>query len=335
METGREFIRLLNKLLSEEPKYDNELKTFLHYLERENLLDKCFDLSLRDIDEFFDSLIGIKMGVLSTLNMYIAALTSLFEYLLRENHNFRALLGYIGSATFKEKYINKLGNGSQKKVIPMDILQKLLSKMEDYFSQENKKATDKLYHLLIARVYIELSLIIPVKPGDLLELKVGKIKNVTVREIVYNSIAIKLPKSVRTHIIEIIDFAETQYHRKYSEEEALFIFLYKAIGKNINPSMMTGELQKLYRELEMNELLQTYKSGTKNVSLYPLESYKKTAIFEMLNNGVNIVYLKQLTGLEINTLLADYNLAMIKSDIDIKSYNINSGIVNAAYFAYL
>lgn len=85
----------------------------------------------------------------------------------------------------------------------------------------------------------------------------------------------------------------------------------------------------------MNELLQTYKSGTKNTSLYPLESYKKTAIFEMLNNGVNIVYLKQLTGLEINTLLSDYNLETIKADIDVKSYNINSGIANAAYFGYL
>lgn len=55
----------------------------------------------------------------------------------------------------------------------------------------------------------------------------------------------------------------------------------------------------------------------------------------MLNNGINIVYLKQLTGLEISTLLADYDLEMIKSDIDVKSYNINSCIVNSSYFTYL
>ena len=91
----------------------------------------------------------------------------------------------------------------------------------------------------------------------------------------------------------------------------MFIFLYNAIGKKVTPSTITAELQKLYKELKMYELLETYKSGTKNVSLYPLESYKKTAIYEMLNNGVNIVYLKQLTGLEISTLLADYDLEMI------------------------
>lgn len=103
----------------------------------------------------------------------------------------------------------------------------------------------------------------------------------------------------------------------------------------MTPSTITAELQKLYKELKMYELLETYKSGTKNVSLYPLESYKKTAIYEMLNNGINIVYLKQLTGLEISTLLADYDLEMIKSDIDVKSYNINSCIVNSSYFTYL
>lgn len=50
----------------------------------------------------FDSLVGIKMGVSSTLNAYIAALSCLFEYLMREKYNFRDLLGYIGSAEFRK-----------------------------------------------------------------------------------------------------------------------------------------------------------------------------------------------------------------------------------------
>ena len=335
METGKEFTRLLNNLLRENQQYDTELKNFLDYLKQRNLLNKCFDLSLYDIDQFFDSLVGIKMGVSSTLNAYIAALSCLFEYLMREKYNFRDLLGYIGSAEFRKKYLDKLENGSQKKIIPMDILQKLLYKMDYYFSKDHGKSQDKIYHLLIVRVYIELSLIIPLKPRDLLEIKVGELRNEAVRTIVHNSISIQLPKSVRTHIIESIDFAEKQYNAKYSEKDSLFIFLYNAIGKKVTPSTITAELQKLYKELKMDELLETYKSGTKNVSLYPLESYKKTAIYEMLNNGINIVYLKQLTGLEISTLLADYDLEMIKSDIDVKSYNINSCIVNSSYFTYL
>ena len=82
MDTGKEFTRLLNNLLRENQQYDTELKNFLDYLKQRDLLNKCFDLSLYDIDQFFDSLVGIKMGVSSTLNAYIAALSCLFEYLM-------------------------------------------------------------------------------------------------------------------------------------------------------------------------------------------------------------------------------------------------------------
>ena len=97
--------------------------------------------------------------------------------------------------------------------------------MDYYFSKDHGKSQDKIYHLLIVRVYIELSLIIPLKPRDLLEIKVGELRNEAVRTIVHNSISIQLPKSVRTHIIESIDFAEKQYNAKYSEKDSLFIFL--------------------------------------------------------------------------------------------------------------
>ena len=97
--------------------------------------------------------------------------------------------------------------------------------MDYYFSKDHGKSQDKIYHLLIVRVYIELSLIIPLKPSDLLEIKVGELRNETVRTIGHNSISIQLPKSVRTHIIESIDFAEKQYDAKYSEKDSLFIFL--------------------------------------------------------------------------------------------------------------
>ena len=334
--TGKEFRRLVKEMLDEDSQYDNELNAFVEYLIEQGLLDKCFDLSLEDIDKYFDSLIGTRMGVPSTLNAHIAALSNLFEYLIKEHHNFRHLLGYINTDKFRTEYIEKLEVGSQKKIIPMDILKKLLYRMDIYFSEKiRKKSNDKYYHLLIARLYIELSLIIPLKPGELIEIKLGNIRDQEFRKIVYNSICLQLPNDVRKHIIETVDFAEKHYNIKYTNEDMLFGFLYKAIEKTVNPSTIAGELQKMYREINMPELLETYKSGTKNISVYPVESYKKTAIYAMLNNGVNIVYLKQLTGLEINTLLADYDLKGIKADMDVKSYNINCSLANTDYFAYL
>jgi hypothetical protein len=55
----------------------------------------------------------------------------------------------------------------------------------------------------------------------------------------------------------------------------------------------------------------------------------------MLNRGANIVYLRQLTGLDINSLISDYEMESAISDVDVKSYNINSGIINSAYYSYL
>lgn len=116
METGKEFTKLLNNLLREHQQYDTELKNFLDYLKQRDLLNKCFDLSLYDIDQFFDSLVGIKMGVSSTLNAYIAALSCLFEYLMREKYNFRDLLGYIGSAEFRKNIWINLKMDHRKKL---------------------------------------------------------------------------------------------------------------------------------------------------------------------------------------------------------------------------
>ena len=336
MNTGITFKRLVKQLIEEDSKYDNELNAFVEYLEQNNLLDKCFDLSISDINQYFDSLVGVRIGAPSALNAHIAALSSLFQYLMKANYNFRDLHGYINMSSFRTTYLDKLDTGSKKATIPIDLLKKLLNRMDKYFMErDKKKSNDKYYHLMIARLYIELSLLVPLKPGDLLALKIGEVKKTEFREIVYNMISIKLPKNVRNHIIETINFAETHYNVLYSSQDVLFEFLYNAVGMIVKPSTITGELQKLYKALDMGELLETYKSGTKNVSLYPVESYKKTAIFEMLNNGVNIVYLKQLTGLDIGTLLADYDVEQIKATVDIKSFNINSSIVNTEYYTYL
>lgn len=337
MNTGNTFKRLVKQLIKEDDKYDNELNAFVEYLEQNDLLDKCFDLSISDINRYFDSLVGVRIGAPSALNAHIAALSSLFQYLMmKENYNFRELHGYINMASFRTTYLEKIDTGSKKAIIPMDLLQKLLCKMDEYFNErDKKKSDDKYYHLMLARLYIELSLLIPLKPGVLLELKLGDIKTNQFRKVVYNFISIRLPKDVRDHIIETVNFAEHHYGVTYSDQDALFFFLYNAIDVRLTPSTITWELQKLYKALDMKELLETYKSGTRNVSLYTVESYKKTAIFEMLNNGVSIVYLKQLTGLDIGTLLADYDVEQIKANVDVKSFNINSSIVNTDYYSYL
>lgn len=79
MNTGNTFERLVKQLIEEDPKYDNELNAFVECLKNNNLLDKCFHLSINDINQYFDSLVGIRIGAPSALNAHIAALSSLFQ----------------------------------------------------------------------------------------------------------------------------------------------------------------------------------------------------------------------------------------------------------------
>lgn len=337
MNNGENFKNLVNNLIKRDSKYDNELNIFVNYLNKQGLLDHCFDLTTRNIDKYFDSLINVKIGSPSALNVHIAALSSLFEYLTNEEKfNFRALNGHINSSGFRNKYLEILDTGSPKMIIPTDILNDILYKMDIYLNEYKfNKENEKYYHLLIARLYIKLSLLIPLKPGSLLALKLGDIKSANFSEVIYNDISIKIPKSVKGNILEIVDYAEAHYNVTYNTEEPIFEFLYTAVNKKTVPSQITNELKKLYKAIDAKEMLKTYKSGIKNLLQYSVESYKKTAIFEMLSNGVNIVYLKQLTGLDINTLLSDYDLDDLKSNIEMKSFNVNSGLTYSSYYTFL
>lgn len=112
MNTGKTFKRLVKQLIKEDDKYDNELNAFVEYLEQNDLLDKCFDLSISDINRYFDALVGVRIGAPSALNAHIAALSSLFQYLMmKEKYNFRELHGYINMASFRTTYLEKIDTG--------------------------------------------------------------------------------------------------------------------------------------------------------------------------------------------------------------------------------
>lgn len=336
MKNGEHFKELVKNLIKKDSKYDNELNIFVNYLVSNGLIDNCFDLSTRDMDKYFESLINVKIGSPSALNAHIAALTSLFEYLMNEKFDFRSLHGYINMNSFRDKYLKKIDVGSKKEIIPKEILIDVLNKIEIYYNSHiEDNPSNKFYHFLIARLYVKLSLLIPLKPIDMAKLKIGDIRDKNFSEIQYNEIFIKVPKSVKDNIIETIEYAENQYQIEYHEDEALFEYLYKVVNMKPHSNTISDCLKKLHKIIGATEMLITYKSGTKNMLQYPVESYKKTAIFEMLNNGVNIVYLKQLTGLDIGTLIRDCDIDDLKSNIDIKSQNINNGIINSSYFSFL
>jgi len=55
----------------------------------------------------------------------------------------------------------------------------------------------------------------------------------------------------------------------------------------------------------------------------------------MLRNGTDVLALKQLTGLDFLALIKNYDLDIKIENLDVKSTEINCGIVKTNYFTYL
>lgn len=341
MKNSERFKSLVNELLKESSKYQNELSNFMKYLEDRMLEEKVFNLNVNHIDEYFVYSYDTKIGAVPTLTSHISALKSLFDYLISKDINFRSLYAYIDTAGFKDKLSKHLEKSFKKPVIDSTLLKSTLHRIDTHiFKNINKEfklssSRKRFFEILIARLYAKLSLIVPLKPKEMLSIKIGNIKDETVRTLKHNDITIKIPNNLRNQIIETIDFADREFKKTYSENDKLFHFLYGVFGKKAVTSLVSTSFTKTYNELGISEMLKQKPGGKKDKYVYPPESYKITAILSMLNNGTNIVYLKKLTGLDMGTLVSNFDFDKDIEYKDVVSLEINRGIVSTDYYTYL
>lgn len=341
MKNGERFRSLVNNLLKDSPKYQNELRNFENYLKDRMLEDKVFNLNVNHIDEYFVYSYDAKIGAVPTLTTHISALKSLFNYLISNDIDFKSLYGYIDTAGFKEKLAEHLEKSFKKPVIDATLLNSTLYKIDTHVTNnidsefKTISAKKRFFEIMIARLYAKLSLIIPLKPNEMLDLKLCNIKDGSTRTINHNGIIIKLPNNLRNQIIETIDYAQREYNKSYSENDKIFHFLYGVLGKAASTSSVSNSFTKTYTELGICEMLKQKPGGKKDKYVYPSECYKITAILSMLSNGTNIVYLKKLTGLDMGTLVSNYDIEKEIEYVDVVSTTINNGIVNSEYYTYL
>lgn len=341
MNNAERFKSLVDELLMDDPKYQNELNNFISYLKDRRLEDKVFNLNVTHIDEYFVYSFDAKIGAVPTLTTHISALKKLFDFLIRKEIDFKSLYGYIDTAGFKERLSEKLVETFKKPIMDSSLLNSTLYKMDVYIdsninkSFKNISTKKRFFEILICRIYAKLNLILPLKPAEMLELKLYDIQNDNVRSILHNGINIKIPNSLRTQIVQTINFTQKNFGKSYSESDKLFCFLYNAINKRASTSSISNSFTKTYTDLEIHEMLKQRPGGKKDKYIYPSESYKITAISSMLENGTNILYLKKLTGLDMGTLTADFDFQKETTLKDNISIEINNGIVNSEYFTYL
>lgn len=333
------FNSFVKEFLDKDSTYKQQIENFQNYLKAYSLEDKVFNLYETNIDNFFEYAFRQTIGTEAQLTSHISALKSLFGFLIDKKQRFSDLYGYISNPSFKEKYLERVDRSFSKKFLPMDLVNKVLSALDAYIEANNKVRFEKLHDetlyldVLIARLFIKLSLILPLKTTQLLEVVLGDVRSENFRSVFYNDITIKIPNNLRKDILFTIEYIEKKYGCTYTADDRIFEYMYTAGNKKGQREGINNTLPRVYERLGLNEMLEMVCTGKKNRYLYPAESYKKTAIYNMLVNGANIVYLVKLTGLDIQTLLSDFEYDSLNvRDVDT---NLNNSLLASDYYEYL
>lgn len=333
------FNALVEEFLKNDDTYKLQIEKFRDYLEEYNLKDRVFNLYESNIDEFFEYAIKRSIGTQSQLVSHIAALKALFNFFLDNNLKFSDLNGYMGNPAFRERYKEKVDEVRNKGVLSIEMINKILCTMDSYIDEHKnvtlKKQKDKLifYNVLIARLFVKISMLVPLKTTQILELVIGDVYDDSWRSIICNNVEIKVPNNLRKDIMFTLNYVNNKYGTSYNPNESLFGYLYRCDGKKNNTDTINSTFPRVYKALGLDEMLETVLRGKKRTYIYPAESYKKTAIINMICNGANIVYLTKLTGLDIKTLLADLDYdELVNGDVN---RNLNNSLIACGYYEYL
>lgn len=333
------FNMFVKDFLQDDNKYKLQIENFQNYLVEYKLTDRVFNLYESNIDDFFEYAIEKNIGTKSQLVSHIAALKSLFNHFIDENWKFSELNGYISNPAFKEKYSHKVDEVRNKDILSIEMINRVLKTMDSYISNKENgdfrnKSEEAVYlHVLIARLFIKLSLLLPLKTSQILEIQLGDVFKDDWREMLWNDVKVKVPNNLRKDILYTLEYVHTKFRKKCTEKDKIFELLYSCEGKKNSTDIINTTFPRVYKRLKLTEMLETTLKGKKNSYRYPAESYKKTAIINMLSNGVNIVYLTKLTGLDAQALLVDFDYGNL-NDWDV-SRNINNSLLACGYYEYL
>lgn len=237
--------------------------------------------------------------------------------------------------------MNKVEKTKKKIILPPDLLLKLLTSLDAYIANfedifKKIEVREPIYfEMLIVRLFIKLSLILPLRTSQMLTATLSNIQNSTNRSLTYNGVNVKIPNNLRKEIFHTLDYALRRYNKTYNTNHGLFVFLYSCLNMDAKPSVINLTLPKIYKELNIPELLEQKFGGKKRTYIYPAECYKMTAISNMLESGVNILYLAQLTGLDIRTLVAPFDIHNKIIPFDNVSIDINKSLITCDYYEYL
>ena len=104
--------------------------------------------------------------------------------------------------------------------------------------------------VIIARLFIKLSLLLPLQTGQIIDIKLGDVRSTQFREIIHNDVKVKLPNNLRKDIINSVNYAEMKYRVKYSTEDKFSSICILARIKKVSEKELTELFQECMKGLD-------------------------------------------------------------------------------------
>ena len=100
------------------------------------------------------------------------------------------------------------------------MVNKVLKTMDSYISNNengnfrNKSEEAAYLHVLIARLFIKISLLLPLKTSQILEIQLGNVYKNDWRELLWNDVRVKVPNNLRKDILFTLEYVHIKLKKK-------------------------------------------------------------------------------------------------------------------------
>lgn len=102
------------------------------------------------------------------------------------------------------------------------MVNRILKTMDSYISYisakengdfRNKSEEAAYLHVLIARLFIKISLLVPLKTSQILDIQLGNVYKNDWRELFWNDVRVKVPNNLRKDILFTLEYVHAKFDK--------------------------------------------------------------------------------------------------------------------------
>lgn len=277
-----------------------------------------------------------KIGTLATLQGYLVAINSLYNFLKKEGKT--SHLFNDNDIFYIEDFANEICQHedidilpiSPREPLPEKILTNLLKQLDIYdydrLKVGNKHDLTRYNHYKMLRIFIKINLIVPVKKYIITNLTLKSFDELEDRILKINSYKIDIPNGLYRDLKEYLDIRE-QYNAKNNIEDD-YLFMHSKKTNRITDTDLNWWFADF---LDENNIIKI-NPGKNGKRSYEIEPIMISAQYNMVKNKVNVELIAKLSGCSIAQIEDKFGIYLHNDNIN---KLVNDSIKKNFYYKFI